>query len=125
MAELLEALQRNAYFLQASARALPWLIEAALLAERRKDLRLFTELAALNERFCKLQDSLGHAMRHAALLAGEPAGALYGGVRGAGALTSASRWPSSKQGGCVKLNSSTRWGNTSGHRSRRSDFSPP
>jgi hypothetical protein len=72
MAEVLEALQRNAYFLQASARALPWPIEAALLAERRKDLRLFTELAAFNEPFGKLQDSLGHAMRHAALLAGEP-----------------------------------------------------
>jgi hypothetical protein len=72
MGELLEALQRNAYFLHASARALPWPIEAELLAERRKDLQLFTELAAFNERFGKLQDSLGHAMRHAALLAGEP-----------------------------------------------------
>ncbi|MEB3220473.1 MAG: hypothetical protein VKS61_00195 [Candidatus Sericytochromatia bacterium] len=72
MAELLEALQRNAYFLHASACALPWPIEAQLLAERRKDVPFFTELAAFNERFGKLQDSLGHAMRHAALLAGEP-----------------------------------------------------
>jgi hypothetical protein len=33
---------------------------------------LFEALAALNERFAKLQDTLGAAMRHAALLMSEP-----------------------------------------------------
>jgi hypothetical protein len=72
MAELLEALQCNAKILLASARALPWTIEAALLAERRKDLRLPSELTAFDERVGKLRDSLGRAMRHTVLLAGEP-----------------------------------------------------
>jgi hypothetical protein len=72
LAEGLEAIQRNAYFLDATARELNWPIEGSILDARRKDIRLFTDLAAFNERFGKLQDSLGHAMRHAALLAGEP-----------------------------------------------------
>jgi hypothetical protein len=39
----------------------------------RKDVALFESLAAINERFAKLQDTLGAAMRHAVLLAGERA----------------------------------------------------
>jgi hypothetical protein len=33
---------------------------------------LFEAMAAINERFAKLQDTLGAAMRHACILAGEP-----------------------------------------------------
>lgn len=69
----LEAIQRNSHFLTACDRALPWPLTANHLSEHRKDVALYTDLAAFNERFGKLQDSLGHAMRHAAMLAGEPA----------------------------------------------------
>ena len=37
-----------------------------------KDIALFELLAAINERFAKLQDTLGAAMRHATVLSGEP-----------------------------------------------------
>jgi hypothetical protein len=37
----------------------------------RKNAEVFEPLAALNERFSKLQDTLAAAMRHAALLMGE------------------------------------------------------
>lgn len=72
LGELLEAVQRNAYFLHGAALALPWPLEPDTLATRRKDIEFFTHLSAFNERFGKLQDCLGQAMRHAALLAGEP-----------------------------------------------------
>ncbi len=52
LAELLEAIQRCVYFL---------------------DVVLFEAMAAINERFAKLQDTLGAAMRHACILSGEPA----------------------------------------------------
>lgn len=45
--------------------------QRAHLAARNKDVALFETLAAINERFAKLQDSLAAAMRHAALLMGE------------------------------------------------------
>lgn len=38
----------------------------------KKDVELFETLAAINERFAKLQDTLASAMRHSALLMGEP-----------------------------------------------------
>ncbi len=71
LADLLEAMQRCVYFLEASNRRCPWPLQSNLLSARRKDTRLFESLAAMNERFAKLQDTLGSAMRHAALLAGE------------------------------------------------------
>jgi len=43
------------------------------LFSRKKDNDLFEALAAINERFAKLQDTLGSAMRHSLLLSGEPA----------------------------------------------------
>jgi hypothetical protein len=47
-------------------------LQGAELAARKKDIALFESLSAFNERFAKLQDSLGAAMKHSLLLAGEP-----------------------------------------------------
>jgi hypothetical protein len=71
LAGLLEAIQRCVYFLDASRSKQTWPLVRDELAKRRKDVDLFESLAAMNERFAKLQDTLGAAMRHAALLAGE------------------------------------------------------
>lgn len=71
LTELLEAIQRCAWFLQQSEAKLDWPIEPVWLSEHKKDVDLFETLAAINERFAKLQDSLASAMRHSALLAGE------------------------------------------------------
>ena len=73
LADLLEAIQRSVYFLDAADGSLSWPIEAALLEQHKKDKTLFGALAAINERFAKLQDTLGAAMRHATWLVGEPA----------------------------------------------------
>lgn len=71
LAQLLEAIQRCAWFLQQSRSKITWPIEGEWLAEHKKDVTLFETLAAINERFAKLQDSIASAMRHNALLAGE------------------------------------------------------
>ncbi|MFP4696694.1 hypothetical protein [Thiohalospira sp.] len=73
LGSLLEALQRCVYFLDASERRVSWPLRAEELEARKKDVDLFESLAAVNERFAKLQDTLGASMRHAALLAGESA----------------------------------------------------
>lgn len=73
LANLLEAVQRCVHFLDASERKLSWPLEPVLLERRKTDPDLFEPLAAVNERFAKLQDTLGAAMRHALLLAGEKA----------------------------------------------------
>lgn len=73
LAELLEAIQRCVFFLDASARKIVWPLTKARLERRRKDVALFESLSSINERFSKLQDTLGAAMRHSALLTGEPA----------------------------------------------------
>lgn len=73
LANLLEAVQRCAHFLHASASNLPWPLDGTELQVRQKDIDLFESLAAFNERFAKLQDILGAVMRHTALLLGEPA----------------------------------------------------
>lgn len=72
LANVLEAIQRCVYFLDASAKKLPWPLQRDYLEKNKKNVDLFESLAAVNERFAKLQDVLGSAMRHAALLAGEP-----------------------------------------------------
>ena len=59
--------------MDASDRKHNWPLTAESLSGRRKDIALFESLAAINERFAKLQDTLGAAMRHAAILAGERA----------------------------------------------------
>jgi hypothetical protein len=72
LSQLLEAVQRCVYFVDAAGRRVSWPLDGAELHRRQKDVDLFESLAALNERFAKLQDTLGAAMRHAALLLGEP-----------------------------------------------------
>jgi hypothetical protein len=70
---LLEAIQRCVYFLDASSQTLQWPITGSHLAHNKKDKELFEALAAINERFAKLQDTLGAAMRHSLVLSGEQA----------------------------------------------------
>lgn len=73
LAGLLEAAQRCVYFLDASTAKIAWPLDGAFLVARKKDAALFESLAAINERFAKLQDTLGAAMRHALPLLGEAA----------------------------------------------------
>lgn len=71
LANLLEALQRCSYFLNSAASAIDWPIDGPSLKRRQKDQPLFQALAACNERFSKMQDTIAAAMRHSALLMGE------------------------------------------------------
>jgi hypothetical protein len=73
LAGLLEAIQRCVYFLDASSQTLQWPLDGVYLAQNKKDTQLFEALAAINERFAKLQDTLGAAMRHSLVLSGEQA----------------------------------------------------
>jgi hypothetical protein len=73
LAGLLEAVQCCVYFLDASDQKLSWPLSPEFLVDHKKDVTLFETMAAINERFAKLQDTLGAAMRHAIVLAGEPA----------------------------------------------------
>jgi hypothetical protein len=73
LANLLEAIQRCVYFLDSSDRSLDWPLTGEFLTGHKKDNKLFEALAAINERFAKLQDTLGSAMRHSLLLSGEQA----------------------------------------------------
>ena len=72
LADLLVAIERCAYFLDGSCAKIAWPLSGNDLARHNKEIELFMALSAINERFAKLQDTLGAAMRHAALLAGEP-----------------------------------------------------
>jgi hypothetical protein len=71
LAELLEAIQRCVYFLDASSEKLTWPLTADLLETQKKDVLLFEAMAAINQRFAKLQDTMGAGMRHACIPAGE------------------------------------------------------
>lgn len=73
LAGLLEAIQRCVFFLESSDSSIEWPLTAECLAARKKDNNLFEALAAINERFSKLQDTLGAAMRHSLILSGEQA----------------------------------------------------
>ena len=72
LAELLEAIQRCLFFLDASVQKTPWPLTKEHLENHKKDVALFESLSSINERFSKLQDTLGAAMRHATILSGEP-----------------------------------------------------
>jgi hypothetical protein len=72
LASLLEAVQRCVYFLDAEGSSVTWPLATQALEQRKKDKELFGALAAINERFAKLQDTLGAAMRHAMGLLSEP-----------------------------------------------------
>ena len=71
LADLIEACQRCAWHLEATADRVDWPLTAKVLEQRQMDLTLFEPLAAMNERFAKLQDLLGTAMRHFCELSGE------------------------------------------------------
>ena len=73
LAGLLEAIQRCVFFLDASTRDIVWPLTGEFLQAHKKDNALFEALAAVNERFAKLQDTLGSAMRHSLILSGEHA----------------------------------------------------
>lgn len=74
LAERLDAIERCLHFLSVSAAKLNWPLEEAFLRKQKKNADLFETLAALNERFSKLQDILAATMRQAAGLAGEETG---------------------------------------------------
>ena len=72
LASLLEAIQRCVYFLDAASSTLVWPLNPEALYRQKKNKVLFGALAAVNERFAKLRDTLGAAMRHAMGLLSEP-----------------------------------------------------
>lgn len=72
LAGLLEAIQRCVFFLDASVQKIDWPLTKEYLENHMKDVALFESLSSINERFSKLQDTLGAAMRHATILSGEP-----------------------------------------------------
>ncbi|MEI6376007.1 MAG: hypothetical protein WCO97_02300 [bacterium] len=78
LAGLLEAIHRCVYFFDGLASGQNFPISGEVLRTKCKDRGLFDSLAALNERFAKLQDTCASAMRHAALLAGEKADTFLG-----------------------------------------------
>lgn len=78
LAGLLEAIQRCVYFLDGLASGQSFPLTGEALRSRRKDRGLFDSLAALNERFAKLQDTCAAVMRHAAILAGEKTDTFLG-----------------------------------------------
>lgn len=71
LADLLEACQRCAWYLQESAASIRWPLRGKELADRSKDVEFYERLAAINERFGKLQDLLSTTMRHLCVLSGE------------------------------------------------------
>jgi hypothetical protein len=73
LGDLIEACQRCAWHLNATAARVEWPLTAPTLSARQMDLGLFEPLAAVNERFAKLQDLLGTTMRHLCELCGERA----------------------------------------------------
>jgi uncharacterized protein with HEPN domain len=70
LAQLLEAIQRCVYFLNATSHKLPFPLQGSELETHKKNVNLFESLS-FNERFAKFQDTLASAMRHAYLLFGE------------------------------------------------------
>lgn len=73
LSSLLEAIQRCVFFLHFADADIAWPLTKDLLSSGKKDPRLFGTLSAMNERFSKLQDTLGSAMRHSMELSGENA----------------------------------------------------
>jgi hypothetical protein len=59
LAQLLEAAQRCAWFLDQSRAKLDWPLDGETLARNPKDVALFETLAAINELFAKLRRHVG------------------------------------------------------------------
>lgn len=76
LAEQLTAIERCAYFALMTSERILWPVTADSVQQHRLDAQWFEPLAALNERFAKLQDLLGSTMRHVSLLLAEPAPAF-------------------------------------------------
>jgi len=72
LAERLAGLHRCGYFLGCSSKKIDWPLSGEFLKSRNKDLSMFECLSAINERFAKLQDILGSAMRQSMILSGAP-----------------------------------------------------
>lgn len=72
LATLLEAIHRCVFFLDASVQKIAWPLTKTHLSQHKKDVNLFESLSSINERFSKLQDVLGAAMRHGVILSSEP-----------------------------------------------------
>lgn len=73
LAGLLEGIQRCVYFLEAAESEITWPLTREELVAGMKNVHLFGTISAMNERFAKLQDTLGAAMRHSLELSGERA----------------------------------------------------
>ncbi len=58
LAQLLEAIERCVYFLDATTKKLPFPLQGDELEKHKKDVSLFESLSSFNERFSKLQDTL-------------------------------------------------------------------
>lgn len=71
LAEQLIAVERCAYFALLTRKKICWPLQPEDLEIHRLDAEFFEPLAALNERFAKLQDILGAAMRNATFLLAE------------------------------------------------------
>lgn len=76
LAEQLTAIERCAYFALMTSERILWPVKTDSVQQHCLDAQWFEPLAALNERFAKLQDLLGSTMRHVALLLAEPAPAF-------------------------------------------------
>ncbi len=99
LSNLLEAVQRCVYFLHHSEQKLTWPLMGEVLRQSKKDVALFETLAAMNERFAKLQDSIAVAMRHAALLMAEESDhflKVLGFFEKCGVVESAADWQRSR-----------------------------
>lgn len=70
LADRLSALQRCGFYLGSSIAKIRWPLQGDFLEERKMDPELFETLSAINERFAKLQDTLGSAMRQSMILTG-------------------------------------------------------
>lgn len=71
LAQLVAGVQCSAWFLDQSQRKIGRHLDGPTSHAHAKDIALFEALAAINERFAKLRDSLAATMRHTALLMGE------------------------------------------------------
>jgi hypothetical protein len=58
LADVVEAIQRCTYFLDGSISRLKWPLAPEFLESRKMDVDVFETVAAINERFAKLQGTL-------------------------------------------------------------------
>lgn len=71
LANTLTAIQRQVVFFMYALEKIKWPLTEDFLAHDPYNETLFNNLAAVNERFAKLQDTMGMSMRHAGLILGQ------------------------------------------------------